>query len=244
MTMSTISFLSYNSTGMNTLKTKWIRNLINLTGASFIQIQEHFKKNKSTEKFFNDQFPDQSSYIIPGYREQNQDSGRPIGGLAQLSQSNLDIKKNRVQCDKFRVQAQVLGFTNVKILWINAYLPTDPQLINYDETELLKILSTIEKIIETTNYDEIVWDKTRNTGFVACMDRWVDRLGLLDVWDSFPVSHTHVHKDMKSISTLDRFLVSPGLMQHIVDAEVLHLGDNPSRHSPIMLKIQIEKNPY
>ena len=45
---------------------------------------------------------------------------------------------------------------------------------------------------------------------------------------------------MKSLSTLDRFLVSPGLMQHVVDAGALHLGDNPSRHSPIMLTIQIE----
>ena len=75
----------------------------------------------------------------------------------------------------------------MKILWINAYFPTDPQLINYDETELLGTLSSIEKIIEDTTFDEIIfgadfnWDETRNSGFAACMDRWVDRVGLLDV---------------------------------------------------------------
>ena len=52
-----------------------------------------------------------------------------------------------------------------------------------------------------------------------------------------------MHTDHKSLSTLDRFLVSPGLLPHITDAGVLHLGDNPSRHSPIMLKISIESLP-
>ena len=125
-------------------------------------------------------------------------------------------------------------------------MPTDPQLMNYDETELLTIHNDIEKVIENSEYDEIVfgadfnWDRTRNSGFAACMERWIVRVGLADVWDSYPVSYTHIHTDLKSVSTLDRFLVSPGLLEHIVDAGVLHLGDNPSRHSPIMLKLQID----
>ena len=118
--------------------------------------------------------------------------------------------------------------------------------MNYDETELLRILRDIEGIIENTIFDEIIfgadfnWDKSRNNGFVACMDRWVEKTGLLDVWDSFPISYTHIHTDMKSVSTLDRFLVSPGLLEHIEDAGVIHLGDNPSRHSPIMLKVNLQ----
>ena len=125
-------------------------------------------------------------------------------------------------------------------------MPTDPQLINYHEIELLTILHEIENIIETTEFDEIVfgadfnWDRSRNSGFSACMERWVARVGLGDVWDSFPVSYTHIHTDFRSTSTLDRFIVSPGLLDHIVDAGALHLGDNPSRHSAIMLKLQID----
>ena len=137
---------------------------------------------------------------------------------------HLDVKKNRIKCDNFRLQAQVLSFAKVKILWVNAYMPTDPQLINYDETELLTILNDVEKIIENTEFDEIVfgadfnWDRSRNTGFAACMESWVTRVGLADVWESFPISYTHIHTDLKSTSTLDRFLVSPGLLEHIVDA--------------------------
>ena len=83
--MDICSFLSYNSTGLNTVKSKWIRDVMKLTKADFISIQEHFKKTKSIDKYFIDEFPNQSSFVVPGYRESGQDSGRPKGGIAMLS---------------------------------------------------------------------------------------------------------------------------------------------------------------
>ena len=248
MTQPNVTFLSYNSTGMNTIKSRWIRDLIKVTDASFVQIQEHFKTSKTIDKFFYDQFPDYSGFVIPGQREKNQDQGRAKGGLAQLSSSNLNVKKSRVKCSNFRIQAQVLQFPRVNILWINSYFPTDPQLLNYDETELQQILNEVEHVMDSSHYDEVIfgadfnWDRSRNTGFVSCIERWVDRVGLVDVWETFPVDYTHIHTDLKSLSTLDRFLVSPGLLPYITDAGALHFrgGDNPSRHSPIMLRISIE----
>ena len=118
--------------------------------------------------------------------------------------------------------------------------------MNFDETELQTTLSDIEKIMESSLFDEVIfgadfnWDKSRTSGFASYMDRWVQKIGLKDVWDIFPVEFTHVHTDMKSFSTLDRFLVSPGLMPLILDAGAIHLGDNPSRHSPIMIKLSID----
>ena len=249
MTNPNVTFLSYNSTGMNTIKSRWIRDLVKVTEASYVQLQEHFKSSKTTNQFFSDQFPDYSSFVIPGHREKYQDNGRAKGGLAQLSRIELDVKKNRLKTSSFRIQAQVLNFPTVNILWINAYFPTDPQLINYDEIELQQILNEIENIMDTSQYDEVIfgadfnWDRSRNTGYVACMERWVERIGLQDVWDTYPVDYTHVHTDMRSLSTLDRFLVSPGLLPHITDAGPIHLGDNPSRHSPIMLKLSLESLP-
>ena len=116
--MSTVSFLSYNSTGLNTVKTKWIRDLIKVTGASYIQLQEHFKKNKAIDNFFIEQFPEHNTYVVPGHREKNQDQGRPMGGLAQLCKSSLDVRKNRINCDNFRIQAQVLNFPKLNIFLI------------------------------------------------------------------------------------------------------------------------------
>ena len=52
-----------------------------------------------------------------------------------------------------------------------------------------------------------------------------------------------MHTDFKSLSILGRFLVSPGILQHVVAAGPLHLGDNPSPHSPNMLKISVNSLP-
>ena len=251
MAQPTATFLSYNSTGMNTIKTRWIRDLISSTDSTFVQIQEHFKTTKSTDKFFSDQFPTYSGYVIHGHRDKDQDHGRASGGIAQLSKCNLDVKKTRVKSDSYRFQAQILNFPKINILWINGYFPTDPQLINYDETDLQILLNSVEKVMDGSHYDEVIfggdfnWDKTRNTGFSSCMERWVNRIGLVDMWDILPVDYTHIHTDWKSLSTLDRFLVSPGLIPLVQDAGVLHFrdGDNPSRHSPIMIRISMDSLP-
>ena len=76
MAQPNVTFLSYNSTGMNTIKSRWIRDLIKVTDSSYVQIQEHFKTTQNTDKFFTDQFPDYNGFIIPGHREKNQEKGR------------------------------------------------------------------------------------------------------------------------------------------------------------------------
>ena len=48
-----------------------------------------------------------------------------------------------------------------------------------------------------------------------------------------------MHTYFASTSTLDHFLVNERLLSAIVDAGVLHLGDNSSRHSPIMMKLDL-----
>ena len=105
MTKSSATFLSYNSTGMNTIKSRWIRDLICVTESSFVQIQEHFKISKSIDQFFSDQFPSHISYVTPGQRDKHQDYGRASGGLAQLSKSSVDIRQTRLKCSNYRLQA-------------------------------------------------------------------------------------------------------------------------------------------
>ena len=108
-----------------------------------------------------------------------------------------------------------------------------------------------ERIMDFSSFDEVIfggdfnWDRTRYNGFVSCLDRWAARVGLEDLWDTFPVNYTHIHTDLKTLSTLDRYLLSPGLLPYVHDAGVLHFrdGDNPSRHSPIMIRIAMDSIP-
>ena len=88
------TFLSYNSTGINSLKSKWICDLMEVSKADFISIQEHFRKSKTIEKYFSQEFQNHSSYIIPGYRESGTDFGRPKCRLAMLSCKNKKVRKS------------------------------------------------------------------------------------------------------------------------------------------------------
>ena len=115
------TFMSYNSAGLDTVKTKWIRDFIDVTNADFISIQEHFKKTKNIEEYFAHEFSSHSAFIVPGHREPGTDSGRPKGGLAMLSSKQNKVRKIRVKTLNFRLQAQVLTFPNTRLLWINTY---------------------------------------------------------------------------------------------------------------------------
>ena len=97
--------MSFNSTGMNSIKADWIRNLYKVSKCDFVAIQEHLKKNNTIDKFFKDKFPEHRAYVIPGFRAQDQDSGRPKGGIAQLRDKTLAIKVDRISTKNFRIQA-------------------------------------------------------------------------------------------------------------------------------------------
>ena len=129
---------------------------------------------------------------------------------------------------------------------LNCYFPPDPQTIIYNDDELSEMQNEIETILNSTEYDDVIigcdsnWDKVRQSGFSVSMERWVNRIGLVDLWNEFPgVQYTHLHTDLSSMSTLDRFFVNERLVQYIESAGVLHLADNPSRHSPIMLRLKV-----
>ena len=109
----TINFMSYNSTGLDKVKTRWIRDLISTCKVDFLQLPEHFKITKSSEQFFRKEFPENDSFIMPGYREPFQDSGRAKGGLAQLSCKYLVVKKERLVQNYWRIQSQILHLTPI-----------------------------------------------------------------------------------------------------------------------------------
>ena len=99
--------------------------------------------------------------------------------------------------------------------------------------------------MDEAEYDDVIlggdlyWDNRRNSGFSEIMREFTSRIGLYSVWEKFPVGYTHIHTDLKSTSVLDNFLVNERLLDLVEDAGVLHLGDNLSRHSPIMVKLNM-----
>ena len=108
---------------MNTIKSDWICDLIQSCDIQFFQLQEHFKKTKTLETFFRDQFPLCDSFVIPAFRESGQDSGRAKGGLTHLTSRKINVRKQRISTTNWRLQAQILHFGNYRLLWLNAWIP-------------------------------------------------------------------------------------------------------------------------
>ena len=71
----------------------------------------------------------------------------------------------------------------------------------------------------------------------------MERVGLISVWEHHPIDYTHIHTDLSSTSSLDHFIVNERLLPLVLDAGPMHLGDNLSRHSPILLKLDLGSIP-
>ena len=74
-------------------------------------------------------------------------------------------------------------------------------------------------------------------------EEFVEKVGLCNVWEKVPGSHTHIHTDHRSFSTLDHFLLDPELLEVVKQTEALHIRDKLSRHSPIMIKVRLDSFP-
>ena len=103
-------------------------------------------------------------------------------------------------------------------------MPTDPQTVLYDETNLLPIWMEIESILDNNSFDDCIlaWDlnldQRRGSGYVACLSDFLLGIGLNSVWGKFPIDFTHLHTDLKSSSILDHFYASQELLGLVVDA--------------------------
>jgi hypothetical protein len=80
---------------------------------------------------------------------------------------------------------------------------------------------------------------SRQTGFSVTVRTFLDRLGLISLWEKHEIDYTHVHTDDKSFTSLDHFVCNQRLLPLVKDCGVMHFGDNNSRHSPIMVKLDM-----
>ena len=70
------TFMSYNSTGINQNKCKWMKYVAVEQGVNYAALQEHFKTVKSTAQWFCGQFKEYSTYVTPAYRLTGTANGR------------------------------------------------------------------------------------------------------------------------------------------------------------------------
>ena len=243
-----MNILSYNTTGLDSVKINFINDLLQTLNITCCQVQEHFKATKTVSQFFKSNFKKYDCYVTPAVRDNSNHAGRPKGGLTQLTLKDRKIKKESIQSLNWRVQAQILHINDYKLLWLNAYFPTDPQTQNFDESEILATLATIEKIISDTQFNDILlggdmnYDEGRNTGFCRVINEFLSKNDLVSIWSKFPCDFTYQHLNLTSFSTIDHFFVTESFLENCVDAAPMHFAENRSNHSPIMLKIKLPED--
>ena len=245
-----VTSMSYNSTGISSVKCNFICDICDEYDVDYLAIQEHFKNTKTTDTYFRDKFRDYNSYVIPGYRPPGQDSGRSKAGMAQLSRKAYSVKKDRLKTHGYRLQAQILNLPSGKILWLNTYMPTDPhRMTEYDDSILREVLLEVETLLTNCTYSDVIWagdlnwDMSRTTYFSRTMEAFMSRLGLVSLWSHHPVKQTYMHTDHKSVSVIDHFILSPRLLALVEDCGVVERGDNLSGHSPIWVTLRLGSLP-
>ena len=90
-TTDTVTFMSYNTTGLDTVKVKFSLDICEEYDVNFLAIQEHFKFVNS-DKYFKSGFSSFSSYVMPAHRAPAQCAGRAKAGIAQLCTKQYDVK--------------------------------------------------------------------------------------------------------------------------------------------------------
>ena len=255
----TLCIVSYNSTGFGAAAQNYIETL--LLFSNILCLQEHFlldsqdKKYSNTNKIRSKYSKTHDVFIVPAYKDYSQVSkGRGSGGLATLWNKNLTKYVSKVKCTNYRIQATKFSLPDGPLLVINSYFPGDPRTDNFDDSELLTLLSDIRQAIRESNCQNVLLAGdlnshfSRNNRFTNIVKNFVEESSLIIFWENClenaninTVDYTHINtaNSIPALSTIDHFASSRKVFQSIAEAGVLHSGINSSNHSAIYTKLLV-----
>lgn len=258
-----ICVTSFNSGGLGLEKQHFIKTLNLFT--DILCLQEHFlldsgsKKYSNTSKlqqFFGDTH---DMFIKAAYKSSNTISkGRGSGGLAILWKKSLTKYVSQIESENYRVQAAKFSFPESHFLLVNLYFMVDPQNDNFNDLELMNILSEIERIISASDCKHVLLagdlncDFSRNTNMVNIVKQFIESNGLEVFWtnpynpDNPNISevrytYSNTVNNVTHSSIIDHFIGNSTLYNSVVDADVIHSVDNHSNHSPIYTKFNVNE---
>ena len=73
---------------------------------------------------------------------------------------------SKVPCSNFRLQATKFTFPSSSVLIINAYFPCDPQVEDFNDSELLTVLTDIQALIREAQCSDIILAGDLNCHFL------------------------------------------------------------------------------
>ena len=242
-----VCLFSYNSRGFTEEKQDICRML-------FMNNTQYFPILCGQETFLLKGNSYKISQCLPNARiifkkaEKDSFEGRPKNGMFIAIPRELNELVRDVSPQHWRIQAVVLSASHHRLLIINSYFPTDPRVADFDSTDLYSTLAAIGSVMDDNEFDSIVWmgdinaDFERNSTFTKTVAEFIEERRLVKSWEKHPIDHTHVYEKegMTYTSTIDHIFWSENMCGQIQEADVLHMPNNLSDHSPIFCKVKIE----
>ena len=199
-------------------------------------------------------------FIVPAIKDTSQVStGRGRGGLATMWDKTLTKYVSQIKCSSFRLQVTRFNFPSGSFLLLNTYFPCDPRINNFDEEELLTLLAEIKNVmhVQACVYNMVLGDLnshfSRQTSFTNIIRDFFNDINFLIFWENtgqadnhlineIDYTYQHLNNGEIFVSTIDHFVSNRTLYNAVIEADVIHSGDNPSNHSPIFAKIVLDVN--
>ena len=136
-------------------------------------------------------------------------------------------------------QATMFRFSECPLLIINAYFPCDVKSSQYDLEELFNLLSDVYVIIRNNDFANImlVGDFNchfeRHSKFTSIIENWLTDANLKSLWtledsrvEDVDFTFSKIVNDSVFFSTIDHFALNDGLLKTVLDAGVIHSGEN------------------
>ena len=152
----------------------------------------------------------------------------------------MPTKNPRILEIKFQIQS-------TPFLLINTYFPCDPRIDNFDDTELINLLSDIKVLIENSGCTNVLLTGDlnihfeRSTRFTQIVLNQLEDLQLNLLWHQPEYSVDYTYSCMQNnnlhFSTIDHFALSKRMLDSVFEGGVIHSGENLSKHSAICLKL-------
>ena len=247
-----INVISYNTSGWNIFKARFIESIIIAHSVHIFAVQEHWLLDKNIHKL-DKYFDNFENFTLPAVKSCSQiNKGRPSGGLSILFSKQISPFVKRIICPgSNRVQAISVSCGDVSYVYINCYFPVDPQSANADITKLLNCLQDVQYIIDNCDagskfvlMGDINADYSRNSHFVNLIKTSFSNIDLISVWTKFDCDYTYsfskLHNGLNRtyFSTIDHFCLSSNILSDCIEAAPIDSVDNTSGHRPIFMKLK------
>ena len=258
---SPLCVTSYNSTGFGIGVQQFLSTLSSFT--NILCIQEHFlldcndKKYSNTDKLRKLLSQKYDISIVPAHKDNLQvGKGRGKGGLATMWDKSLTKYVSQVKTSSFRLQATKFNFPCGTLLLVNSYFPCDPQTSNFDDSELLKLLADLKYILhnEGCTFNLILGDLNchflRKSHFTSTIETFFEDIQFKIFWEHHDLTPGHKINQVDftycqtrdqniSTSVIDHFVGNTAIFNRVIEAGVIHSGENLSNHSPIYTKLNL-----